>query len=100
MTASSKPILAVTLGDPAGSGPELITKAFREPEVRAVCRPVVIGDAATVRAALAITKVPSVVRAIERPGDAADDAGLIDVVDLANVDVVRLQRGKVSAPAG
>ena len=55
----SKPILAVTLGDAAGSGPELITKAFVDPEVRVVCRPVVIGDAATVAAALAITKAPN-----------------------------------------
>ena len=100
MTASHKPLLAVTLGDPAGSGPELITRAFREPEVRAVCRPVVIGDAATVRSALAITKMPSVVRVIARPADAADDSDVIDVVDLGNVDAAQLERGKVSASAG
>ena len=46
MIVPIKPILAVTLGDAAGSGPELITKAFVDPEVRAVCRPLVVGDAA------------------------------------------------------
>ena len=55
MSAAAKPILAVTLGDPAGTGPELITKAFAQPEVLAVCRPVVIGDAAVVRGAAALT---------------------------------------------
>jgi 4-hydroxythreonine-4-phosphate dehydrogenase len=95
-----KPLLAVTLGDAAGSGPELITKAFADPEVRAVCRPVVVGDAATLRAALAITRVTSAVRVIERPVDAADDRGVIDVIDLANVDVARLERAKINAATG
>jgi 4-hydroxythreonine-4-phosphate dehydrogenase len=98
--ADSKPIIAVTLGDPAGSGPELITKAFAEPEVRAVCPPVVVGDAATVRAALAITRVPSSVRVISRLAETADTEAMIDVIDLANVDLTRLERGKMSAAAG
>ena len=96
----SKPILAVTLGDPAGSGPELITKAFADPEVRGVCRPVVVGDAATVRAALEITRVRSRVRALSRLDATGDDAAVIDVVDLANVDLSQLERGRMSAAAG
>jgi 4-phospho-D-threonate 3-dehydrogenase / 4-phospho-D-erythronate 3-dehydrogenase len=100
MSSSLKPILAVTLGDAAGSGPELITKAFADVEVRAVCRPVVIGDAAVMRAALGITKVAAEVRALGSPQDARDDAATIDVVDLANLDVAKLERGKVSATTG
>ena len=97
---AAKPILAVTLGDPTGTGPELITRAFVEPEVRAVCRPVVIGDAAVMRAALAITGVRSTVRPLESVAAAGDDANVIDVVDLANVDLARLERGKIDASAG
>jgi 4-phospho-D-threonate 3-dehydrogenase / 4-phospho-D-erythronate 3-dehydrogenase len=100
MTAFTKPILAVTLGDAAGSGPELITKAFADAEVRAVCRPVVVGDAGIVRAALAITRVASNVRIIERATDVADDPAVIDVIDLANLDATTLERGKVSATTG
>jgi 4-hydroxythreonine-4-phosphate dehydrogenase len=97
---AEKPILAVTLGDPAGTGPELITKAFVDPEVRAVARPVVIGDAGTLRAALAITGVRASVRPILRPKQVGDDAATIDVVDLANVAAGQLERAKVSAEAG
>jgi 4-hydroxythreonine-4-phosphate dehydrogenase len=100
MTVSSKPILAVTLGDAAGSGPELITKGFADPEVRAVCRPIVIGDAGVMRAALAITRVPSQVRVIGRPAEAGDDPAVIDVIDLHNLDAGKLERGKVSATTG
>jgi len=39
-----KPRIAVTMGDPAGVGPEVIVKALAAPEVYALCRPVVHGD--------------------------------------------------------
>lgn len=100
MAHSPKPILAVTLGDAAGTGPELITKAFLEPEVRAVCRPVVIGAASILRAALEITRVPATVRVIARAADAADDVATIDVIDLANLEAKTLERRKVSAVTG
>jgi 4-hydroxythreonine-4-phosphate dehydrogenase len=65
-----------------------------------VCRPVVIGDAAVVRAALAITGVRSMVRRLESAATAGDDANVIDVVDLANVDLARLERGRIATAAG
>src|SRR5438128_646194 len=100
MAASSKPILAVTLGDAAGTGPELITKAFTDPSIRADCRPVVIGDAATVRAALDFTKAAATVRPIARATDAGENPAVIDVIDLANLDASKLERGKVNAITG
>ncbi|MEK6549105.1 MAG: 4-hydroxythreonine-4-phosphate dehydrogenase PdxA [Nitrospirota bacterium] len=41
---SRKPILGITMGDPAGIGPEVIVKALARPLVRRLCRPVVIGS--------------------------------------------------------
>ena len=100
MSDLTKPILAVTLGDPSGSGPELITKALTDPEVRAVCRPVVVGDATVLRAAAAITKSSVAIGTITSLGDAVDDPGTIAVVDLANVNLEKLQRGRVSVDSG
>jgi 4-hydroxy-L-threonine phosphate dehydrogenase PdxA len=40
----AKPIVAVTMGDPAGIGPEVVLKALAHPAIRRVCRPLVIGD--------------------------------------------------------
>ena len=46
MTISNElPVLALTIGDPVGIGPEVVLKAVAEPEVRSVCAPVIIGDA-------------------------------------------------------
>jgi len=41
-----KPVIAVTMGDPAGIGPEIIAKALARAEITALCRPLVIGYAA------------------------------------------------------
>jgi 4-hydroxythreonine-4-phosphate dehydrogenase len=77
----------------------LIAKAFTQPDVLEVCRPVVVGDAAVVRAAVAIVGATTLVRTIASPADAGA-GGSIDVIDLANVDPAKFQRGEVSAHAG
>lgn len=40
-----RPRIGITMGDPAGIGPEVVLKAVAEDEVRAICQPVIIGDA-------------------------------------------------------
>jgi len=99
MSESAKPILAVTLGDPAGTGPELIAKAFTAPEVTGVCRPVVIGDARVLREAARLTGATAPVRVVASPAEAGDGSTL-DVVDLGNLDPANLVRGRVSAACG
>ena len=44
MAIGHKPIVAITMGDPAGVGPEVILKALRHPEVRRACHPLILGD--------------------------------------------------------
>lgn len=100
MKNGRKPILAVTMGDATGTGPELLTKGLTDPEVGALCRPVVIGDAAVMQAALDITKIPAAIRVIPSPAQADDAAGVIHVVDLANLDATKLVHGRISPRAG
>ena len=52
------PRLAITLGDPAGIGPEVVVKALARPDVRAACVPVVIGDAEILRETAARVRLP------------------------------------------
>lgn len=97
---SGLPLLAITLGDPAGTGPELLTKALVLPEVRALCRPLVIGDAAVLAQACTYTGAKVRVRGFASPEEArfADDE--IAVHDLKNVDLIRLQAGKADPMCG
>jgi 4-hydroxythreonine-4-phosphate dehydrogenase len=95
-----RPILAVSMGDPAGTGPELIAKALAMPDVRAGARVVVVGDAAVLKEAVAIVRSGATVRAISTPEEASDDAGVIDVIDRHNVPAGELRRGTVSPLSG
>jgi len=100
MSREYKPLLAITMGDAAGSGPEIITKALADREVRGICRPVVVGDAATMQAALEITDVPGKVKAIEKLAAASFRDGIIEVIDLHNIRLDKLVRGRVDPMAG
>ena len=98
--STQAPLLAITLGDPAGTGPEIIAKAFALPELAGVCRPLLIGDLGVMRRALGHTSVPLTLNPLSRVEEARFDPGCLDLLDLGNVDLSRLQLGKVDPHAG
>jgi 4-hydroxythreonine-4-phosphate dehydrogenase len=102
MTALSgdRSIIGISMGDPAGVGPEIIVKALSRPQVLEMCRPVVVGDASVITRAAAVIRGPARVRGIADVSEAAFEPGVIDVLDLKSVDAQRLELGKVSASAG
>lgn len=95
-----RPILGITMGDPAGVGPEIIARALGEPAVAASCRPVVIGSAAVMKEALALVGSALGLRAVARVANCRWEPGTLECLDLGNVDAARLPRGAVSAAAG
>lgn len=96
----SVPVLGITMGDPAGVGPEIIARASAEPHVRAASRLVVIGAAETMREAVALAGAPLTVRPVADLAACRWTTGTLEVLDLANVDMATLPRGEVSAAAG
>jgi 4-hydroxythreonine-4-phosphate dehydrogenase len=95
-----RPILGITMGDPASIGPEIAAKALAETAVYQQARPLVIGDRRCMEDALRITKLPLVIHPIPKVPEARFTVGTIDVLDLANVDMAKLEYGKVSAMCG
>ena len=96
-----KPILAITMGDPASIGPEITVKALAQPKIYQICRPLVVGDACMLERALCITRQESIrIHAIAAPAEANFIPGTIDVLDMRLVDAVTLPIGRVSAAAG
>lgn len=63
-----KPILGITIGDPAGVGPEITLKAMACPEVCQTCCPVAIGDRKVLEKALKITKIEKELIRVEEKG--------------------------------
>jgi 4-hydroxythreonine-4-phosphate dehydrogenase len=100
VTASRVPVLGITMGDPAGVGPEIIAKALARPEVTAACRPVVIGDRSVMAATLALLRSPLTLHAVTSVSECAFEPGRLECLDLANVDCATLPKSTVSAEAG
>ena len=100
MSQVHRPLLAVTMGDAAGSGPEIITKTLAEKDITDICRPLVVGDAATMREALRLTDMPGKVRAIRDASEAQFREGTLEVIDLQNINLQKLIRGRVDTMAG
>jgi 4-hydroxythreonine-4-phosphate dehydrogenase len=98
--ADALPIVGVTMGDPAGVGPEIAAKAFADPRCRVACRPLLIGDAEVMAEAIALTGAALRVRSITSPAEARFDASEVDVLQVGTFDVARLVRGRVSPVCG
>ena len=95
-----KPIIGITMGDPASIGPEIAVKALLNEKIHAICRPLLVGDAGVFNDIISRLKLPAKVNAITKVADAAFKQGTIDVFDLKNVDLGKLQFGEISAMAG
>ena len=98
--AHMKPIIAITMGDAAGVGPEVIIKSLAHPEVYAQCRRR-IGDAQRLKEAARITRSVLSVRSFSDDEiEAAEfQLGVVDCVDLKLIPS-GLPWGRLSAPAG
>jgi 4-hydroxythreonine-4-phosphate dehydrogenase len=97
---SKRPIIAITMGDPAGVGPEVTAQALARDEVWDNCRPLVVGDAGVLAQAVALVAAPLALHPIAGVSEARFDPAMPDVLDLRNVETAALQRGRVSALAG
>jgi 4-hydroxythreonine-4-phosphate dehydrogenase len=95
------PRIAITMGDAAGVGPEVIVKSLAHAELYARCRPLVIGDAKRLEAAVRRVGADLAVRSLpaEQIGAARYQPGTIDCIDLQLIPE-DLPWGKLSPVAG
>jgi 4-hydroxythreonine-4-phosphate dehydrogenase len=78
----SRPIIAITMGDASGIGPEIIMKALAREDVYASCRSLVVGDATRLREAGDIVGGGLAVAALAEPARARYQRGTVDCIDL------------------
>ena len=93
------PVVGITMGDPAGVGPEVIVKALARADAYALCRPLVIGDAGQLRRAASILQSAVRIQSIAKAQDARFIPGTVECIDAGPVPAT-LPYGKVSAAAG
>ncbi len=94
------PKIGISMGDPAGIGPEIIIKTLALKNLYSRCSPLVVGDAETMQNEVKALKSTLNINAIQDVKDAKFEHGTIDVYDLKNVDSNELKPGVVTAMAG
>jgi 4-phospho-D-threonate 3-dehydrogenase / 4-phospho-D-erythronate 3-dehydrogenase len=94
------PILAITMGDPAGIGPEIAAKALSEKEVNKLCCPLLIGSSYIMEKTLKETNIKLTINRINDISEAKFEPGILNIyeVSLQNPDFIK--PGVISAEAG
>ena len=95
-----KPVIGITMGDPAGIGPEICVKALSDTNIYTKCKPLIVGDAEVIRHAVDMLGLSLNINPVYKVEDAVFTPGIIDVFDLRNVIADELLPGEVSAMAG
>ena len=99
---NAKPVLGLTLGDPAGIGPEICLRALNAPGVRQMCTPVLFGDADILTRVAATTGIEAPdcrVISTKELGIASTITGPL-IVDCSAMDAAKVVPGKISAVCG
>jgi 4-hydroxy-L-threonine phosphate dehydrogenase PdxA len=94
-----RPVLGITVGDPAGVGPEIVVKALCDPAMYRAARPVVYADGCVLASAMKAAGVALAIREVSTPGKALYEAGTIDYIDVGALQKP-VPYGKVSAQGG
>lgn len=99
---SQKLIVGITMGDPAGNGPEITIKALAHTDLYERCNPIVVGDANMLEQAIKFVGMPEIkINRCEKVSDAKFVPGTVDVLHLPLIeDVNRFEIGKVSVEGG
>lgn len=97
----NKPLIAVTMGDPTGIGPEIIARALAMPEISDICRPLVLGDAVAMERGIAITGAPLRVEILPEGVPPEEPyAGIVYLRPLTSLAQVDMEFGKPTAASG
>ena len=100
MSSVDKPGIAITMGDPCGIGPEVVAKALADPRVYASCRPLVVGSSYAMERAVELSGVPLRINASVGPEGAGQDSGVIDVLDIGNLNPEDITVGEINPACG
>ena len=98
--AQKKPMIAVPIGDPAGVGPEIVAKACAQEKVYAAADVVVIGDRQVMENAIRIVGADLKINVISSPSDGDYRPGILNLIDLDNIDLSKFRYGVVQAMCG
>jgi len=99
---NAKPILGLTLGDPAGIGPEICLRALREPAVLERCTPVLFGDAGVLKRVAQAAGIPGADCRVVPVSELDERVEIREplLADCGAIDAAKVTPGQISAVCG
>jgi 4-hydroxythreonine-4-phosphate dehydrogenase len=98
--SNNLPILAITMGDPAGVGPEIAVKTFANPQTYEICKPLLVGNTSILTKAINLLQFELQINSVDDVDQARFQHGTIDIFNLDVEDPDAIKFGVVSAVAG
>ena len=95
-----KPIIAIPMGDAAGIGPEITVRALADTMIQDIARCVVVGDKDVLEDAIRVSGVDLKIKCIEEPANGDYTPGVLNLIDLDNIDMNTLKIGEIQAMTG
>ena len=95
-----RPLIGVSVGDPAGIGPEITAKALSLVEIYQLCKPLMIAEAEMIRETLRFSNLDLSMKLVSTPKEGHYQFGTIDVLDLKNIDGKSIRHKIVSPEYG
>jgi len=95
-----RPIIGITMGDPAGIGAEIAVKALGKEEIYRKSKPVIIGSRCVIDDALKFIPSNLKLNVIKNTEEIKGEFGTIDLIDLNNITLDEFDYGKVNEKAG
>lgn len=92
--------IGIPMGDPAGIGPEIVVKALADSNVNEKAKPVVIGNKSILEQAMVFCNLNLEIKVIENVEDGDYRTGIINLINMNNFDIEKLEIGKVQGIAG
>ena len=100
INAHKRPIIGISVGDPNGIGPEITAKSLSLEEIYEICCPLVISDFELMKEAVKIANVSVNLNRVKNPQEGKYEFGMIDVLDMNNVDMSKVVYKKATAEGG
>lgn len=95
-----RPLIGISVGDPAGIGPEITAKALSLPELYEICRPLVVAEGEMIKEAIRFSNLGLSIHSVSSPKEGLYQHGTIDLIDLKNIDGKQIKHKTISAEYG
>lgn len=95
-----KPLIAVPIGDPAGIGPEIVSRSIDDRELFKIADCIVVGDKKIMENAIKIVDADLKINVVSDMSQCIFEEGIMNLFDLDNIDMDKFEFGKINAMCG